>query len=111
MIAMPSEAVTQFADAVVRLAEVLERLGPKEKATEETPHLKEWLTPEEASTILRVHVQTVTAWCREGKLRASKNGGNEINRKGGKWVISRKEIERYLHRHQVIHGEQKGGAE
>jgi|LakMenE01Jun11ns_1017448.scaffolds.fasta_scaffold9824317_1 excisionase family DNA binding protein len=78
-----------------------------EEKQQKTPRM---LSPEEASQILRIHVQTVTAWCRDGKIRAVKNGGNEANGKGGKWLIPREEIDAYLHRQQVIHGKTKGGA-
>jgi excisionase family DNA binding protein len=108
MIAVPEETVSRIADFLERIAEYVERLGPKEEIKEE-PNQRP-LTPEEASKILRIHVQTVTAWCREGKIRAFKNGGNEANGKGGKWLIPREEIDAYLHRQQVIHGKTKGGA-
>jgi excisionase family DNA binding protein len=81
-----------------------------EKALEEKQQKPRMLSPEEAAKILRIHVQTVTAWCREGKIRAVKNGGNDANGKGGKWLIPREEIDAYLHRQQVIHGKTKGGA-
>lgn len=78
-----------------------------EEKQQKTPRM---LSPEEASTILRIHVQTVMEWCRTGKLKGVKIGGNEINGRGGKWLIPREEIDAYLHRQQVIHGKTKGGA-
>jgi hypothetical protein len=73
------------------------------------------LTPLEASEILRIHVQTVMAWCREKdpqkkKLHAVKIGGNETNGKGGKWLIPREEIDTYLRRDRLINGTRKGSA-
>ena len=54
------------------------------------------LTPQEASKVMRLNVQTVMAWCREGRLTASKIGRN--------WLIPREAIEEHLRRHQLIHG-------
>jgi excisionase family DNA binding protein len=97
-------------EVVNRLMELLERaFGGEQGEVKEEP-TQRLLTPEDASKIMRLNVQTVTAWCREGKLRASKIGGNEANGKGGKWLIPREEVDHYLHRQQVIHGKKKGGA-
>lgn len=110
MIAVPAESFSRFAEALERIAEIAERaFGGKQEEIKEEP-AQRLLNPEEASKIMHLHVQTVTAWCREGKLRASKIGGNEANGKGGKWLISREEVDHYLHRQQVIHGKKKGGA-
>ena len=108
MIAVPAESLSRFAEALERIAQVVERLGPKEEITEDP--IQRLLNPEEASKIMRLNIQTVTAWCRKGKLRASKIGGNDANGKGGKWLIPREEVDHYLHRQQVIHGKGKGGA-
>lgn len=99
MIAVPAESFTQFAEAVVLIAQVLERLGPKEEVKEEP--IPRMLTPEEVSTILRLNVQTVLKWCREGRITATKCAG--------KWLIRREEVERYLHRNEIINGK-RGGA-
>ncbi len=55
------------------------------KAEAESSHLpvKELYSPEEASVLLGLHVQTVMKWCREGEIDASKAGGNKQNGRGG----------------------------
>lgn len=58
--------------------------------------IQRMLTPHEASKVMKLHVQTVMTWCREGRLTASKVGR--------KWLISREAIEEHLRRHQLIHG-------
>lgn len=102
MIAMPVESFSRFAEALERIAEVVERLGPKEEVKEEP--IQRTLTPQEASKILRLHVQTVMDWCRTGKLKGIKIGGNETNGRGGKWLIPRDEIDAYLRRDRLIKG-------
>ena len=108
MIAMPEETFSRFTEALERIAEVVERLGPKDEAKEEP--IQRTLTPQEASKILRLNVQTVMDWCRTGKLKGIKIGGNEINGRGGKWLIPRDEIDAYLRRDRLIKGPRKGGA-
>lgn len=66
-----------------------------------------FLTPEEASIMLHLHVQTVMKMCREGKIDAVKNGGNAHNGMGGKWLIPREAIDGYLHKQRVIHGQRR----
>jgi len=100
MIAMPVESFDRIAEAVVLIAQVLERLGPKEEVKEEP--IQRMLTPEEVSAILRLNVQTVMKWCREGRITATKCAG--------KWLIRREEVERYLHRNEIINGKKRGGA-
>ena len=69
------------------------------------------LTPAEVAKILQIHVQTVMAWCREGKnLKGIKVGGNEANGKGGKWLIPREEVDVYLRRNRLINGKRQEGA-
>lgn len=82
------------------------QVGQLEPATE----ARQMLTPKEASPLLNLHVQTVMAWCREGKLDAVKIGGNEFNGKGGKYLIPREAIDAYLHKHRVIHGQRRRNA-
>ena len=77
--------------------------------SEKAPKDQRMLTPDEAAKEMRLHVQTVMAWCRTGKLKGIKIGGNEINGKGGKWLIPRKEIDAYLHRDRLIKGPRKEG--
>ncbi len=109
MIAIPAESFDRFTDALERIAEIAEKaFGGKEEVKEEAA--KRLLNPEEASKIMHLNVQTVTAWCRAGKIKGIKVGGNETNGKGGKWLIAREEIDHYLHRHQMIYGTKKGGA-
>jgi excisionase family DNA binding protein len=107
MIAVPEETFSRFADVLERIAEVVERLGPKEEIKEE-PNQRT-LTPQEAAKILRLNVQTVLEWCRTGKLKGIKIGGNEINGRGGKWLIPRDEIDAYLRRDRLIKGPRKEG--
>lgn len=100
MIAVPAESFNRFAEAMERIAQVVERLGPKEEVKEEP--IERMLTPEEASKKMLLHPQTVTEWCREGKIRATKLGR--------KWLIPREEVERQIHAYEVKNGKKKGGA-
>jgi excisionase family DNA binding protein len=65
------------------------------------------LTPKEAAPLLHLHVQTMMAWCRKGKLGAVKIGANKLNGKGGKYLIPRKAIDDYLREQRVLHGERR----
>jgi excisionase family DNA binding protein len=104
-----AETFARLTDALERLTEIAEReYGGREEAREESS--QRMLSPEEASKVMNIHAQTVTAWCRNGRLQAFKIGGNEANGRGGKWLIPREAIDAYLHRQQVIHGTKKGGA-
>jgi excisionase family DNA binding protein len=100
MIAMPVESWNKVAEAMVLIAEVIKRLGPKEEMKEELH--QRMLTPKEAAKELHLHPQTVMDWCREGRITATKLGG--------KWLIPRGEVDRLLHRYEVINGKKKGGA-
>lgn len=102
MIVLPAESFSRFTEALERIAQVVERLGPKEEVKEEP--VQRTLTPQEASKILRLNVQTVMDWCRTGKLKGIKIGGNETNGRGGKWLIPRDEIDAYLRRDRLIKG-------
>jgi excisionase family DNA binding protein len=100
-------------DPMDRIATVVERYLEflmSSRDEQKKPKSVDHLTPAEVSAILRVHVQTVMEWCRDGKLEASKSGGHPANGKGGKWVIPRESVDRYLRRHQLIHGSRNGGA-
>ena len=103
-------------DPLDRLATVAERymnyLEREARASEaeKEHHDERMLTPLEASKILRVHVQTVMTWCREGKLDAVKIGGNKVNGKGGKFLIPREAIDAYIAQQRLIHGSRKGCA-
>ena len=100
MIAVPEETFSRIADFLERIAEFVERLGPKEEIKEEP--IERMLTPEKASKKMFLHPQTVTEWCREGKITATKLGR--------KWLIPREEVERHLHAYEVKNGKKKGGA-
>ena len=100
------DPMDRLATAVERYLEFLMSSKDKQEKTDER-----MLTPLEASEILRINVQTVMTWCREGKnLKGIKVGGNETNGKGGKWLIPREEIDAYLRRDRLINGTRKGGA-
>ena len=60
------------------------------------------LTPVEAAKVLRLNVQTVMAWCRQGRISASKSTG--------KWLVPRDEVDRLLRRYEIVNGKKKGGA-
>lgn len=100
MILLPKESWNQFTEVLSRIAEVVERLGPKEEVKEEP--IQRMLTPQEASKKMHLHVQTVMEWCRDGKITATKLGR--------KWLISKEEVDRHLHRYEVINGRKKGAA-
>ncbi len=51
--------------------------------------MKELLTPEEVSKLLKVDPATVRAWLRDGKLEGYKLAG-------GRWRISEEQLEAYL---------------
>ena len=92
------DAISQYLENCVKDNE------PKEKP------LPKMLTPIQASRELRLNIQTVMAWCREGKIQASKIGGNQGNGKGGKWLIPVEEVNRILRRQTFINGSRDGGA-
>lgn len=100
MIALPKETFSRIADFLERIAEFVERLGPKEEVKEEP--IERMLSPEKASKKMLLHPQTVTKWCRGGKITATKLGR--------KWLIPREEVERHIHAYEVKNGKKKGGA-
>jgi hypothetical protein len=81
-----------------------------EKHQKESQPNQPMLSPAEAAKEMRLNVQTVMAWCRQGKIHAVKVGGSKGGGKGGKWLIPREEIDRHLHRNRLIRGDRKGGA-
>ena len=110
-------AMNQIHDPWGRLATVAERYmdflerEARANEAEKDQHDERMLTPLKASKILHLHVQTVMKMCKEGKLDAAKICGNEVNGKGGKYVIPREAIDAYLQRQRLIYGERrKGGA-
>lgn len=101
---------TSLADILGRLATVAEKWLEKQvgQVEAEVPSGDPmFLTPEEAATILRLHVQTVLKWCREGEISAMKLGGNKVNGKGGKYLIPREAVDAYLREQTLIHGERR----
>lgn len=57
------------------------------------------LTPEQAAMQMRLNVQTVMKWCREGRLTASKVGR--------KWLIPQEAVDAEINRQRIVNG--KGG--
>lgn len=112
----PMITMNQIQDPWGRLATVAERymdfLERKARANEaeKEEHDERMLTPKKASVLLHLHVQTVMAWCREGKLDAVKIAGNEVNGRGGRFLIPREAIDAYLAKQRLIHGERRRGA-
>ncbi len=84
-----------------------EEAGTKAEAESSRLPVKELYSPEEASVLLGLHVQTVMKWCREGEIDASKAGGNKQNGRGGKWLIHREAIDAYLAQQRLIHGQRR----
>ncbi len=102
-----------LADVLGRLATVAEKLlkntGGSQGGDKPSADPK-YLTPQEVAEILRVNVQTVLKWCRQGNLEASKHGGNKVNGMGGKYVIPREAVDAYLRKQTLIHGERRRSA-
>ena len=87
------------------LCKILERFLLKTQPNnvpESSQSSERMLTPAEAAKEMRLNVQTVMAWCREGRIAATKLTG--------KWLIPREEVDRFLHRNRLINGQRKGGA-
>jgi len=61
--------MNQGEEILTRLENNSDMMGPGESC-------KEWLTAEEAATILRVHVSTIHEMCRKGVLPSIKTGKN-----------------------------------
>ncbi len=108
-----SAPMIPLADILGRLATVAEKwlesqVGGQE--AEKSPEEERMLTPKEASTILRIHWQTVMEWCREGKIDAVKIGGNKNNGKGGRYLIPREAIDACLNKRRLIYGDKRRSA-
>jgi hypothetical protein len=98
----------EFVSRLLPLAErwlkaQVDNIEAKEPANDER-----MLTPEEAAIRMHLNVQTVMAWCRDGKLEASKIGGNKTNGRGGKWLIPVEAVNARLKRRHLIHGDKRG---
>lgn len=106
----PANTLADILARMLPLAEkwLEEQIGGQE--AEKSPEEQRTLTPKEASTILRIHWQTVTGWCREGKIDAVKIGGNKNNGKGGRYLIPREAIDAYLNKQRLIHGDKRRSA-
>lgn len=98
MIVMPAEPFTRFAEAMVRIAEVVERQYPREEVKEEPATVpKEWYSVEETGKELNRSSYQIRDLCRR-KVFGQKDSG-------GKWWIHRKEIENFRNGRTLIHGE------
>ena len=83
-------------DPLQRIATALERVAEAvvPRAAGRADAGVEMLTPTEAAKQMKLHVQTVREWCREGKLGV---------RAGRRWLINPGEVKQYL-RGQLIKG-------
>ena len=102
-----------LAEILDRLATVAEKWLESQVSNEEAEKPAgdpQYLTPKEASVILRIHWQTVMEWCREGKIGSAKIGGNKVNGKGGKFLIPREAVDAYIAQRTLIHGEKRRAA-
>lgn len=98
MIALPAESFNRFAEALERIAEIAERMVPKEEVKEEpAPGPKEWYSVEEAGKELNRSSFQIRDLCRR-KVFGQKDSG-------GKWWIHCKEIENFRNGRTLIHGE------
>ena len=59
------------------------------------------LTPQQVAQRLRVHVQTVMKWCRQGDKASCPLSASKL---AGKWLIPKEAVDAALRRAQVIHG-------
>ena len=79
------------------LEQVVQVVAPREAAVP-VPGVQ-MLTPTEAARQMKLHVQTVREWCREGKLGV---------RAGRNWLISPDEVKQYLRGQLLIKGKVAG---
>lgn len=97
----PMIAVNQEMKPFERIALGIERLievlVPKEATS--SPAV-ERLSPLAAAKQMRLNEQTVMKWCREGRLVASKVGGQ--------WIIPQESVDAYIRKCEVIHGRRGG---
>ena len=59
------------------------------------------LTPQQVAQRLRVQVQTVMKWCRQGDKASCPLSASKL---AGKWLIPKEAVDAALRRAQVIHG-------
>ena len=89
-------ALNQSANPFERIADGLERLLEVLVPKAPQPAIQ-MLTPQEASKQMRLNVQTVMKWCRQGKM------GTKCGRK---WLIEPTEVDRYLRGVLMTKGQQ-----
>jgi len=90
-------------DLAVVLREAFEWMKPRIEAMlpeQQKESSMKVLTPEQAATKMRLNVQTLMKWCREGRLIASKVGG--------KWLIPEEAIDAYIRKCEVVRGSRGG---
>ena len=94
-------AINQAVEPFERIAQGIERLievlVPKEAPP--IPAIKMLMTPDAAKQMM-VNEQTVMKWCREGRLLASKVGGQ--------WLIPQESVNAFIRKCEVIHGRRGG---
>jgi len=99
MITVPADSFGRFAEAVERIAEIVERLIPKEEVKKEPiPAPKDWFSVEQAGKELNRSSYQIRDLCRR-KVFGQKDAG-------GKWWIHRKDIENFRNGRTLIHGEE-----
>jgi excisionase family DNA binding protein len=90
-------------DCFERIADGIERLidvfVPKE-APQPEPRVP-MLTPQEAAKRLRVNVQTVMKWCRQGEQATYQMCAAKL---GNKWIIPADAVDAVIRKCQKIHG-------
>ena len=87
-------------DLAVVVREIFQWLKPKLEAVlgdrTEADQAEQTVTPEQAARQLKVNVQTIMRWCREGRWTAFKVGR--------RWLIERESLEAYVRKCEMIHG-------
>lgn len=91
-------------DLAVVIREIFQWLKPKveaafpERVTEVETAM---LTPEQVAQMLRVNVQTVMKWCRQGEKATYHLSALKV---AGKWLIPKEAVDAALRKAQMIHG-------
>jgi excisionase family DNA binding protein len=87
-------------DLAVVVREIFQWLKPRLEAVlgdrAGADHAEQTVTPEQAARQLKVNVQTIMRWCREGRWTAFKVGR--------RWLIERESLEAYVRKCEMIHG-------
>lgn len=92
-----SQAVEPFERIAQGIERLIEVLVPRNQEPVDVSRVM--LRPAEAAEQMKLNVQTVREWCREGKLGV---------KAGGKWLISRDEVKQYLRGQLLIKGRVAG---